>query len=345
MPDRFWSDETLLGYLLEALEPNEMQQVENALHEDAFLLERLHELRSMMLPWTDKAEEVQHPEGLVDRVLDSVYSDSALNDGSSGERKSDSPNGRQPHSKFSFSVESPESPRSRRWIDISMAIAATVVFLCILTPAVVRTQETSRAMQCASQLRSLGEMIREYALHRSDAQIPSVAAEGPLSFAGVYAFHLTEAGLLDDRRIIWCPSQSMMESPTFVQFVNQKYPTTNELEQLPPTQLNVWQHIAGGTYSYNLGTLVGDRLSSPKLNEGNGMAILADAPNNIDPDNAFAIHQDNGTNILFQDGRVELVRLDRSYDPADHPYFNRRGQNRAGLDRLDSSLGTSFQKP
>ncbi len=204
-------------------------------------------------------------------------------------------------------------------------------------------------MQCASHLRSLGEMIREYAMHRSDSRIPAVDPSGPLSFAGVYALRLRDVDLLESQKVVWCPTQQLVDSSKFQQMIEQRVPTTHELEQLPTSAAQVWQQIAGGTYSYNLGAMVDSQLEPPSLltvedNRASEIAILADKPMpNLD--NSYAVHKGIGTNILYQDGRVQLVRFDNHYDLSDHPYFNRRGEHRAGLDRNDSSLGVSHQSP
>src|SRR5436309_479619 len=62
-------DENLIGYLLNALEPDESRQVEAQLRYDAGARSRLAQLRRLLDPLHADAEPIEPPAGLAARTL------------------------------------------------------------------------------------------------------------------------------------------------------------------------------------------------------------------------------------------------------------------------------------
>ncbi len=155
MSERFWSDEELLGYLLEALEPNEMLSVEEALHQDPMLSQRLHELRALMLPWCSKEEAFAPPDGLVDRVMEAIESSSLADD---AQADTDVPYPVAPSISDSLSAEAHEARRDRSWIDIAVAIAVCIICLCI---HLARSVENTRNVACNAMRQPSSQLRRD----------------------------------------------------------------------------------------------------------------------------------------------------------------------------------------
>jgi hypothetical protein len=188
-------------------------------------------------------------------------------------------------------------------------------------------------------------MIRDYAFFRPTHVVPEVDSAGPLAFAGVYALRLSDAGFLNDRSILWCPNSQPSNQLTF-SLSSGPPPRIEEIVAMTLSRREVWQRIAGGSYAYNLGIMINDQHTTPKMQNRSSFAILADAPlRETNGKKTWTVHFGSTSNILFEDGHVQLMRFDKQIDLLDHPYWNHQGENRAGVDLNDSVLGRSSRNP
>jgi hypothetical protein len=337
----FVSDEQLLAYLLGALSPHEQLQITQLLEHDASLRSRVKILESQAAPVTEISLEPIQPGGLVANVMDQIQReqyDASYEDASSREglpaveakiRPSD-------FSEISGTVN---------WLDFLTFSICGMVLISLISPTVVHYREAARASQCSSRLSELGVQVQDFANRSQNRTLPDIPVSGPFAFAGVYAIRLNDAGLMSGPQVLWCPS-----IPTQKTIVTNgggyTLPSAGEFASLPEAKQEYWRHVSGGSFAYNLGFIDQNDHRMPLVDDEADIAILADAPLQIDGDEyLFSVHRGDACNVLYDDGRVELIRINSLSDPVDHPFFNRIGKIEAGLDENDSALGSSFVSP
>ncbi len=338
----FISDETLFGYLLGALDDQELALVNDALQHDKHLRVRLNAIRAMSAPMLNDGEIYEPPGSMVSQVMSDVRDyennaplsnfpevESACDDDSESQRAT---------TRIAFGGKS-------SWLDTGMSLTAAAIGFCLVAPAILQTRETARTSQCAAGLMTLGQQIRDFAFNSRHSKVPEVPVDGPLAFAGVYAIRLNDAGLLQDKQILWCPSDGQMRF-SIVDIGERRLPSADELTALPDKNRRVWQHLAGGSYAYTLGVMINSVHTMPSLDDSTEVAILADAPIQSNGGTLiFSAHRGFASNVLYRDGHVRLMRLNHGYDGPDHPYLNRNGVTQAGVEHGDSALGASYLPP
>ncbi len=351
----FISDESLLGYLLGALDDDECSAVREALMKDRHLRIRLASLQSMSVPLHDELDVCDPPKSMVSRVmsdlaLDRVGVPDALSmplvQTSAIEEKNLVP---LCSAETMGSAETSGIGNKFAWLDTGMSLTAAAIGFCLLAPSILQTRETARTSQCGSGLITLGQQIEDYAFQDRYARVPEIPTQGRLAFAGIYAIRLNDKGYLGEKQLLWCPSESS-ERLTPVGMGARRLPSAEELLAISAAKLRVWQHIAGGSYAYNLGVVINNQHQMPTLkvasNVASNVAILGDAPvRSHENELVFTAHRGLASNVLYQDGRVQLIRFDHGYDGSDHPYLNRNGLTEAGIDSDDSALGISYLSP
>ncbi len=341
----FISDETLLGYLLGALDDAEHLAVREALLKDRHLRVRLSSLQSIAISLHGENDLCEPPPSMVSKVMSDLNFNKEVDHETSIRLPRETPTSAENEKLILGSVESRSAGAKIAWLDTGMSLTAAAIGFCLLAPAILQTRESARASQCQGSLMALGQQIRDYAFQDRHTRVPEVPTEGSLAFAGIYAIHLNDKGYLEEKQLLWCPSEPT-ERLTIVGIGERLLPSAVELQSLPATRLRIWQHIAGGSYAYNLGVLVNNQHSMPTLDAPSNVAILADAPAHPNGETmVFTAHRGLASNVLYQDGHVQLIRFDHDYDGSDHPYLNRNGVTEAGVDHDDSALGVSYLSP
>jgi prepilin-type processing-associated H-X9-DG protein len=364
--------EDLIGYLLGALDPDEMERVTEALRNDPALRDELEQLRRMLEP-LDQANEIFEPPGdLIDRTMASippgVCSDPDLDgvqsgmpnvpaanlpvesSAESGDQSSDGggwdsdaasrpkDSGQRTEATVVLSGVAPIDQHWRFFDFVGLAMAAMVLAGLVL-PEILRQRAAARAVVCQSQLRQAGTALVEYLIRASDRRFPKLQTVGPEAFAGMYAVQLNDAGLIPGGRPMWCPSLDR-PAPEFLRAI----PSRQEIHRAAPAQLARLQRIAGGHYAYTLGIFEQGQYRAPRFEGRPGFAILADAPLRT-VDRWRTPHDNRGFNILFEDGHVQFVADFETSQILDHPFLNRSGEVEAGLDPNDASLAPSATPP
>lgn len=343
---RFISDETLLGYLIGALDDQENLLVQEALQKDRHLRIRLATLQSMTISMKDVREIFEPPGTMVSRVMSNVTmndveSDRVVDDTSTSKLLSTNA---KDLSLVSSSCDGKSSIKNV-WLDAGISFSAAMIGFCLIAPAILQTRESARTTQCASGLFALGQQIRDFAFQNRHTTVPEIPVDGPLAFAGIYAIHLNDAGYLEEKQVLWCPSE-MNYRLAVVGRGDRRLPSATELQTISAAKLRLWRHIAGGSYAYNLGMLVNNQHTMPNIESRSDVAILADAPIQTEKSTTLlTTHRGQASNILYRDGRVQLIRFDHGYEGSDHPYLNRLGLTEAGIDEDDSALGVSYLAP
>ncbi len=352
--------EDLLGYLLGALEPDEMRRVEQMLRDNPELCQELAELERLIAPLSDAADPIEPtPAGLVQRTMANLPPMGSSVDNSPPEADFDQ-DGRElarngsgplgPLPTLRMSIE-PSSKPTRRWADWAAGSLAAAVLLALLLPTLAEGRFAARRDACQDQLRRFGTAITQFVTINQQQRLPPVAQSGPEAFAGVYSIRLFEAGLLEDPSMRWCPSlvrerraDLEQELVDFDQLVASK-----SLHVVDADELVNWQRHSGGDYAYSLGVIDDEHYATPRYEGRSSFAVMSDAPTvtlvNSVVGEADIGHDGRGINVLYEDGRVLFVTLQSLQVMPDHPLWNDRGHVEAGVDIDDAVLAPSWRPP
>lgn len=234
--------EDLLGYLLGALEPDEMERVRQRLKEDPEARQQMAELEEMLRPLHEQQEVIEPPPSdLVARTLASLPPLPTT-----GSENAD-PKGVESHDKQRVPPEDTfvgeaavvgapgvwseavtgEFPAGMdreathpamlpvrelsgasawSWRDWIVSLLAASVVVAVVLPALLEGRFLARRQACQENLRQLGVAMTQFVTYNAQSRLPAVEPRGHLAFAGVYAARLNEAGLLSDAQWRWCPS-------------------------------------------------------------------------------------------------------------------------------------------
>ncbi len=345
--------EDLLGYLLGALEPDEMQRVSDALKADPVLRQQLDELSAALRPLDEAHDLYDAPPDLLSKTLD------ALPPGLPPETVET-----EEHTRISGTADLATATQRNRggrwsafrlpmgqggmgggsvqwsWLDSLVTTAAAVILAGIVLPGILKQRAIARTEACQSQLREAGVGLIQYSNFLGHGRFPQLAPVGPEAFAGVYAVRLNERGLLPGGGTpMWCPSIEPTDELFAVSI-----PSIEQLYRETPEQLALIQRAAGGHYAYSLGVQDRGLYVAPKYAGRSYFAILSDAPQ-LTLDGWSMAHDGQGCNILFEDGHVAFVANWDADIAGDHLFLNRKGEVEAGLDVNDVTLGPSSAPP
>lgn len=341
------SDETLFGYLLSALPQEELDELEVRLASDRELQQRLASLRELLAPLQESSSEVYEPAGdLVARTL-SLVDACSVTDGKTVASQKHSigvPSG------FTSVLESSNRQTRWAWIDSLAMVAAGVTLLCVLLPSVWYSREESRRMACAQNLSKLGSALHEFASFNAKGELPSIDIDGPLAFAGSYVLKLNEAQLLESNDLVWCPTQEV--APRHLGIPSMQQYLTSSIDKQ-----RSWIKTIGGSYAYHLGNIVEGTYQTPRiasrkiedLPTPDFVPIIGDSVNlsvqRVSTDSLP--HASLGSNLLYNDGRVQTIRLTNLDENSglDHPYLNRHNARAVGIGEDDTCLAPSFIPP
>ncbi len=224
-------------------------------------------------------------------------------------------------------------------LDVMIATVASLVALALLFPGILGSRELARRDACGENLRSLGNALASFADRNAQRRLPGIELSGPLAFAGIYAVRLNECELLENPRVRVCPSYQ------FDMVADSNIPTSEMIRTMDFRSLDFIQRTVGGTYAFNMGVKNQFGYWPFQLQGRPNIAVMADAPGEDEDGNVKSPHPGECFNILFEDGRVWSVRVNRESPLPDHPFLNRQGSREAGVDVDDASLGPSYLPP
>jgi hypothetical protein len=337
--------EDFLGYLLGALEPDEMRRVAELVRKDPEARRQLAEIERSLEPLEEGYQPVEPPpKDLVERSLANLPPQHEP----AAETPAPPPVTLAP---MQSGVDAPKSAATT-WIDWIGGTTAAVVILGLLLPSLAQGRFEARKIACQDHFRQLGTALTQFVFRNQQERLPAVAEMGSEAFAGIYAMRLKEAGLLSDPSIRWCPS---LDPPPYDPEEDDRFDRVNEvvsiedLHRASADQLRDIQRMAGGNYTYNLGVMEQDRLAPPRYESRANFAVMSDAP--LAGTSEFADwemgvrHSGMGINVLFEDGQVRFIPLPSLESLPDHPLFNDRGEIEAGVNINDASLAPSWRPP
>lgn len=314
--------QNLYGYLLDALEPEEREQVEASLNEDEGLKQEIELLRrGLVLLAYDKAP-IEAPEGLAERACQHV----------AGHAHSVTPRSM---------MHEPPAWRPRGWSMQDLFVAAGIVIAASLLffPAVNQSRFQARIAGCQNNLRLIGNSLTNYSQQHGNF-FPDVPQTGNLASAGVFAPKLIDCGYLDCPKSFVCPSSELAENGEL------KIPTCYELADATPAQLEKLKHLLSGSYGYSLGYEVDGKYHAPQNLHRATHALVSDTPNQQSKGYQSTNHGGYGQNVWFEDGHVQF--LEDGMVPGelrDNIFLNDDGEVGPGLHLNDAVIGTSASTP
>jgi hypothetical protein len=310
-------DQNLIGYLLNALEPDEKRQLEARLRADPAARARLAALRRALAPLAADAEPPAPPPGLADRALAHV------------ERC-------RPRLPDHAPVRRPGGPGAHWAARANLAAAAAIVLLVVGVGAVWLAGQWQRARReaCAANLLAFWRGLEAYSDHH-DGGFPRVEAQGPNGYAGSFVPRLTGAGVLPPSETsVLCPAQGRRppdgRTPRDLQELYDR-PDRCEFHRLT--------HELAGSYAYSLGYWQGQTLCGLRRDSDGQLPLLADRPS-ADGGNS-PNHGGQGQNVLYVGGHVVWHTCTTVGPGGDDIFRNRDNRVLAGLDPTDAVLGPS----
>ncbi len=300
--------EHLIGYLLNAVEPDERAMVEEQLKHDEALRREMELLRGGLHPLACDASRHAAPPGLAQRCCQYVFSRVEL----------------MP-SALSPAASEYGSRRRWSWLDLSVAgaIAAAAAFL--LVPAIYQSHLYSQRIQCQDNLQHVGAALANYS-DRHDGYYPAIAPRQPLSVST-----LVSQGYLPDSAMV-CPSgpQAGDRPPPIA--------LPERLRELQWEQLSKLISRLNG-YGYTIGFRDGNNLVLQRNEHRKDFALASDTPGKGQTDGPANSpnHGGTGQNVLFEDGHVKYLNSAKT-DGGDDIFRNAAGQVAPGVDKDDAVI-------
>lgn len=307
----------LIGYLLDALEPEERAEVAAQLSRDLQLQRELELLSQCLLPLAADKPHYEPPAGLAHRTVEFVAIQTRV-----------------------MTAPPAPSPRSNRWtwadaiVAAGLFLAATALFF----PAVNQSRFAGRVLACQNNLRELGVALTNYS-DLNEGYFPNIPPDGRLSAAGIYAPRLVEGKYLTNHNLIVCPASQLAE--TVHEF---RVPTCKDLQAAPETTLVRLHRQMGGSYGYNIGYVAGGKYQGTRNLHRTNFAIMADEPGTVAPYGS-PNHGGHGQNVLFEDGHVQYLTSCKARGCNDDIFRNDMGQVAAGMHLHDAVVGPSHARP
>lgn len=313
--------DSLIGYLLGALDESEMARFEERLKRDpALQAQLLHAARSLQVLRQDPDDDIEPPSNLAAATCAFVRQASRAALSRSG---------------YEHSAD------SSGWtiIDVSVACGVLLCACLLLFPAVNNSRYHAQIAGCQNNLRSIGRALIEYSGTNAQGLFPQVPETGNMAVAGMYAPTLISQNLVTEDHNFFCPASSDIDAELV-----RRIPTVDEVQRATGQTLPVVQRRMGGDYGYMLGVLKNGHLRGIRNRSRTHFAIMSDTPRIFDVGCSGApqrLHR----NVLFESGGVRVVRVDIVAWHGDQLYKNDHGEVSAGVHESDTVIGASDTAP
>jgi hypothetical protein len=324
------SREHLLGYLLGALDRAESDQVERELDDSPALREEMSRLKHSLncVGLLDEPEHYDPPAGLAARVCQFVAEHRSVDRRSEKVRLSPVAIDYYPQRRFT-------------WVDLFVSAAVLIAGFAVLFPALSHSQFQARVASCQNHLRQVGMAVHDWTSLHPDRRVPEIPSEGNLAVAGSYGPMLVGQGLVTDPAALYCAGARTEE--TFPR--PGTFPTIEEVNAASGARLAELQRLIGGDYAYPLGYVENGKVVPVRDERRSSYPLLSDAPSDAQPGRVSANHGGRGQNVFFEDGHIEWCPTIGAPHLLDDPFHNYDGEVAAGIDRHDSVLGASHDRP
>jgi hypothetical protein len=323
----------LLGYLADALEPDERLAIEESLRQDPSLREELRKVRRRLDVLNDSDLDCQPPPGLADRTLRYIAQFEQVGAGHQAEL--------EPSSKRKWRGEAPREPLAAathpwRFVDVAVALAVCLAGAGLIFPLLDVNRSNARVFACANNLRDVGMAMTQYSEHQNGF-FPRVAETGSLAAAGIYAPTLLAGGYVTDPRLFVCPGSQLADDPSL------RIPTIAELQAASGDELVQLHRRMGGSYGYDLGYRQAGVYRPTRNLYRETFALVADAPS--EDCSSSPNHSGKGHNVLLEDGHVVLLKSCHLDGSTDDIFTNDEGKVAPGCHVNDAVVVRSDVSP
>ena len=318
------SDDTLLGYLLDALDRDERRAVEAYLRAHPEAHARLARLGRLVAPLAADADAPEPPDGLAESAAAHIAAAACR-------RLPAAPPSR----------EAGAAPRrGLRRSDLVVAGLALFLSAGLAFAWLGRQWHSYRVLACQANLHRLWTALQAYADQQPAAggAFPRVEAAGTHSFAGVFVPMLADAGALGPDATTVCPEVGGPPSAPC------SLAELDDLARTRPCEYHAHIRALGGDYAYTLGYRRGDDLVGLTRDDGGLLPILADKPRDAGLGNS-PNHGGAGQNVLYIGGQVRWCAGPNVGVNQDDIYRNLNLQVFAGRHEFDTVLGSSDASP
>ncbi len=344
--------EELLGYLLDALEPQRQEAIERRLAEDASIREALAQLSRDLTPLDATWQESSPPPSLAARTCDFItdYQQKAkptplteppLREPIGLDPKPVSRQKRLSVSPMHQDRTTMVGPSRFRPQDVAVGIGILIAGFTLLFPAIHGSRVQARMIACQENLRQLGESLTAYSLQH-DGCFPEVPQRGKLAAASIYAPILASEQYLPEPNLVVCPGSSLADKASSFSI-----PMPDEIRRIDSAeQLRQIQERMGGSYGYSFGHMENGSYRPTRNQRRAHFALVSDAPESHEDGKRFSSHHgQEGQNVLFEDGHVRFLQNSIPEGLNDDLFVNDAGQVTAGLHRNDAVIGAGAMRP
>jgi len=304
--------QNLIGYLLQAIEPDEHAAVEQHLENDPALRDDCELLRACLAPLAHDKEHHAPPQGLASRCCDFVYTRTEV----------------MPASVTAAGDARPVNRRRWSALDLTVAGAIAVAVAVLLVPAIYQSQAMAQRTACQKNLQEIGTEMASYSGHH-DGYYPVARPDDPVPFGSAWAPRLVST-LPRGERTFLCPSAPPLDDPNF------HVPGMTELNSLNAAQLAQVSGHLSGNYGGVLGYKDHGKYKAPRQSQSSDLALAADAagPNATNSPN----HGGDGQYVLFGNGAVRYLKSPQIAGTNDNIYINGDGEEGPGTGPGDAVL-------
>lgn len=321
-------EQNLVGYLLNALDPETQDQVAHYLHDNPEAQQRLELLRQCLEPLAVDRAAGEPPAGLAERTILRV-----------AERW-----GTQ-------LPKSPATPAARllsfprpSWRRADLLVAACLLILIggLAFPIVYHWHFLHQRALCQDKLRTIFVGLSKYS-DENGQRFPSVAAIAlpPRNVSGLVVPMLIKAGYLDQDFQAQCPGNTT--APLNMAFDQLLTLAEDEFQQKAAQISPCYGYSLG--YKKRNGSYRGLERNMDAEHADSAIPVMADAPPANPLSGNSGNHGGKGQNVLFLDGHMEFRKDRLAGVNGDDIYVNRRRQVRAGLDWSDSVIACCTAQP
>ena len=305
--------ENLLGYLLNAVEPEERATIEQHLAHDEKLRTELDLLRRGLHPLSVDTQHHQPPVGLAQRCCDYVFNCAAV----------------MP-AQLSMGDATLRASRRWSWLDISVASAIAVAVAVLLLPAIYQSRIQSQILACQNNLKDLAFGAFDYS-DKHGGYYPAMQPGDKLNTVGMWGPVLNENGYLPVANTEVCPSSSLAEDNGF------SIPRVATLRHLSQAQYDALASRLGGSYAMALGQIQNGTYK-PQKHSNRNFPVMADRPGPSGTDSLN--HGGHSLNVLYDQGNIRHqtspeAGMDRNI------YANDNGEVAPGTSPSDAVLAPS----
>lgn len=317
--------DSIIGYLLGALDKDELAQFEAQLEIDPDLQAKVRDAARSLLILRRDDDDIEPPQGLTESTCAMV--EAAIQGGEVSLR----PN--------RFEVGAHDD--SWTLVDVMVACSVLLAACMLFFPAVNNSRYHAQIAGCQNNLRSIGQALIEYSGADPQGLFPRVPETGNMAVAGMYAPTLMSLGFIDNDHNFYCPSSSAAATPRSCSI-----PCVEEIKRATGETLQVMQLKMGGHYGYTLGVIQNGRLNGIRNRSRNHFALMSDSPAVLETQRETkraksSVHR----NLLFESGRVRGVCPDTTCWSGDQLYTNDLGVVSAGVHEGDAVIGASNAVP